>query len=72
MVTNGSFGGMRIDRAVGTEVIERVQLLGVEAAIGGMEARRMPCPGCLVARLLKREIDLAALLRILHTMRSTP
>jgi excisionase family DNA binding protein len=35
-----SFGGMRIDRAVGAEVIERLQPLGVEAAIGAMEARR--------------------------------
>jgi len=34
-----SFGGMRIDRAVGAEVIERLQPLGVEAAIGAMEAR---------------------------------
>ncbi len=29
-----SFGGMRIDRAVGNEVVERLQPLGVEAAIG--------------------------------------
>jgi excisionase family DNA binding protein len=35
-----SFGGMRIDRAVGAEVIERLQPLGIEAAIGAMEARR--------------------------------
>jgi DNA invertase Pin-like site-specific DNA recombinase len=35
-----SFGGMRIDRAVGAEVIERLQPIGVEAAIGAMEARR--------------------------------
>lgn len=35
-----SFGGMRIDRAVGAEVIERLQPMGVEAAIGAMEARR--------------------------------
>ena len=35
-----SFGGMRIDRAVGAEVIERLQPLGVEAAIGAMETRR--------------------------------
>jgi excisionase family DNA binding protein len=35
-----SFGGMRIDRAVGAEVIERLQPLGVDAAIGAMEARR--------------------------------
>ena len=37
-----SFGGMRIDRAVGAEVIERLQPLGIEAAIGAMEARRGP------------------------------
>lgn len=36
-----SFGGMRIDRAVGAEVIERLQPLGVEAAIGAMEARQI-------------------------------
>jgi excisionase family DNA binding protein len=35
-----SFGGMRVDRAVGAEVIERLQPLGIEAAIGAMEARR--------------------------------
>jgi len=35
-----SFGGMRIDHAVGAEVIERLQPLGIEAAIGAMEARR--------------------------------
>ena len=35
-----SFGGMRIDRAAGAEVIERLQPLGIEAAIGAMEARR--------------------------------
>jgi hypothetical protein len=35
-----SFGGMRIDRAIASEVIERLQPLGVEAAIGAMEARR--------------------------------
>ncbi len=35
-----SFGGMRIDRAVSAEVIERLQPLGIEAAIGAMEARR--------------------------------
>jgi excisionase family DNA binding protein len=35
-----SFGGMRIDRAVGVEVIERLRPLGIEAAIGAMEARR--------------------------------
>jgi excisionase family DNA binding protein len=34
-----SFGGMRVDRAVGAEVIERLQPLGIEAAIGAMEVR---------------------------------
>jgi DNA invertase Pin-like site-specific DNA recombinase len=34
-----SFGGMRIDRAVGSEVIQRLQPLGIEAALGAMEAR---------------------------------
>ena len=34
-----SFGGMRIDRAVGAEVIERLQPLGIEAALGAIEAR---------------------------------
>ena len=34
-----SFGGMRIDRAVGAEVIARVQPLGVKAALAAMEAR---------------------------------
>jgi hypothetical protein len=36
-----SFGGMRVDRAVGAEVIERLQPLGIEAAIGAMEMRRV-------------------------------
>jgi hypothetical protein len=35
-----SFGGLRIDLAIGAEVIERVQPLGIEAALGAMEARR--------------------------------
>ena len=34
-----SFGGMRVDRAVGAEVIARVQPLGVQAALAAMEAR---------------------------------
>jgi DNA invertase Pin-like site-specific DNA recombinase len=34
-----SFGGMRIDRSVSTEVIDRVQPLGVEAAMAVMAAR---------------------------------
>ena len=34
-----SFGGMRVDRAVGAEVIARVQPLGVKAALAAMEAR---------------------------------
>jgi DNA invertase Pin-like site-specific DNA recombinase len=36
-----SFGGLRIDRAVGAELIERLQPLGVEAAIGALEVRRV-------------------------------
>ncbi len=32
-----SFGGMRVDRALGVEVIDRLQPLGVEAAIAAME-----------------------------------
>ncbi len=36
-----NFGGMRIDRAVGAEVIERLQPLGVEAAISAVEARQI-------------------------------
>lgn len=35
-----SFGGMRIDRTVGAEVIERLKPLGIEAALGAMETRR--------------------------------
>ena len=34
-----SFGGMRIDRQVGTEVIERLQPLGIEAALAAQAAR---------------------------------
>jgi DNA invertase Pin-like site-specific DNA recombinase len=34
-----SFGGMRIDRAVASEIIERLQPLGVKAAIAAMEAQ---------------------------------
>src|SRR5271169_5621167 len=34
-----SFGGMRVDRAVGVEVIERLQPLGVEAALAAAEMR---------------------------------
>jgi excisionase family DNA binding protein len=35
-----SFGGMRVDRAVGDEVIGRLQPLGVEAALAALELRR--------------------------------
>jgi excisionase family DNA binding protein len=48
-----SFGGMRIDRAVGAEVIERLQPLGVEAAIGAMQARRAE------TEEKRRQLDLA-------------
>lgn len=34
-----SFGGMRIDRAVAAEVVDRLSPLGIEAAIGAEEAR---------------------------------
>ena len=33
------FGGMRIDRAVAQEVLDRLQPLGIEAALAAMEAR---------------------------------
>jgi len=36
-----SFGGMRIDRAVGAEVIERLQPLGIEAALAAAETQRL-------------------------------
>ncbi len=36
-----SFGGMRVDRAAGAEVIERLQPLGVEAALAAAEMRRI-------------------------------
>src|SRR5207244_4865419 len=36
-----SFGGVRVDRAVGAEVIERLQPLGVEAALAVAEMRRI-------------------------------
>src|SRR5205823_2717039 len=36
-----SFGGMRVDRAVGAEVIGRLQPLGVEAALAVAEMRRI-------------------------------
>jgi len=34
-----TFGGMRVDRAVAKEVMERLQPLGVEAALAVIEAR---------------------------------
>jgi DNA invertase Pin-like site-specific DNA recombinase len=34
-----SFGSLRIDRAVGAEVVERLQPLGIEAALGAIEAQ---------------------------------
>ena len=36
-----SFGGMRIDRAVGAEVIERLQPLGIEAALVAADMQRV-------------------------------
>ena len=35
-----SFGGMRIDRAIGAELIERVQPLGIQAALNAFDERR--------------------------------
>lgn len=35
-----SFGGMRIDRAVGAEVVERLQPLGIQAALDALDERR--------------------------------
>jgi DNA invertase Pin-like site-specific DNA recombinase len=35
-----SFGGLRIDRAVGAEVIERLQPLGIQAALDALEERQ--------------------------------
>jgi DNA invertase Pin-like site-specific DNA recombinase len=35
-----SFGGMRVDRVVGDELIERLQPLGVEAALAALETRQ--------------------------------
>ncbi|GAC1339370.1 MAG: recombinase family protein [Bradyrhizobium sp.] len=35
-----SFGGMRIDRAIGAEVIERLQPLGIQAALDALDERR--------------------------------
>lgn len=48
-----SFGGMRVDRAVGDEVIERLQPLGIEAAIGAMEVR------CAENADKRRQVELA-------------
>ena len=48
-----SFGGMRVDRAVGAEAIKRLQPLGIEAAIGAMEARH-----CEAAEK-RRQVELA-------------
>jgi len=39
-----SFGGMRIDRAVGAELIDRLQPLGIEEALGAVEAQRAENP----------------------------
>jgi excisionase family DNA binding protein len=48
-----SFGGMRVDRVVGAEVIERLQPLGIEAAIGAMEVR------CAENAEKRRQVELA-------------
>jgi DNA invertase Pin-like site-specific DNA recombinase len=36
-----SFGGMRVDRAVGAEVIERLQPFGIEAALAAADMQRL-------------------------------
>ena len=48
-----SFGGMRVDHAVGDEVIERLQPMGVEAALAALEMRRNE------AAEKQKQIDLA-------------
>jgi excisionase family DNA binding protein len=48
-----SFGGMRVDRVVGAEVIERLQPLGIDAAIGAMEVR------CAENAEKRRQVELA-------------
>jgi excisionase family DNA binding protein len=48
-----SFGGMRVDHAVGMEVIARVQPLGVEAALAAMQTR-----GC-ENQEKRRQVELA-------------
>jgi excisionase family DNA binding protein len=48
-----SFGGMRVDRAIGDEVIERLQPMGVEAALAALEMRRNE------AAEKQKQIDLA-------------
>jgi DNA invertase Pin-like site-specific DNA recombinase len=48
-----SFGGMRVDHEVGLEVIERLQPLGIEAALGAVAAR------CAEDADRRRQLDLA-------------
>jgi hypothetical protein len=48
-----SFGGMRVDRAVGDEVVERLQPLGVETALAALELRGHE------AAEKRRQLDLA-------------
>lgn len=48
-----SFGGMRIDRDVAAEVIERLQPLGIEAALAAQAARGRVCED------KKRQVELA-------------
>jgi DNA invertase Pin-like site-specific DNA recombinase len=48
-----SFGSLRIDRAVGAEVVERLQPLGIEAAFGAIEAQ------CAMSGERRRHIELA-------------
>ncbi len=48
-----SFGGMRIDREVGTEVMERLQPLGIEAALAAQAVRSRATEG------KRRQLELA-------------
>ena len=57
-----SFGGLRIDRAIGAEVID-LQPLGVEAAIGALETR------CVARSEKRRQIELASSRRAMPPVR---
>ena len=68
-----SFGGMRIDRAIGAEVIERLQPLGIQAALARDEAGE-PMTRRSGGRLnwLSSRRGSRRLVRIGNTMRSIP